>query len=258
MRIKPERNHQRIRAERLDMVARRRKRCQEQLIPRPARQRQVQVRAPARPLAAFMGVAPVERIKTRGIGMDRDRQHIATPVEDPLRAVAVMHVDIKNGRPAPRRAQIVCRDGGVVQKAEAAGQILKGMMPRRTAKRVGRGFPRQKRIRRGQRGLRRPIGGGPCVCADGTGRVGLMITRKPHGRGRIAVRPRGGMDIRHDFGPRTVEPRPPRVDRLQEVQVGRIVDGRDGRHAVIFGRIEDAARSLRPVFEAARPFRLFR
>jgi hypothetical protein len=61
--------------------------------------------------------------------MEGDRKNICSAIEDPLGPVAVMHVDIQNGDPpgAPITA-VLSGDGGVVQKAEAAGLVGEGMM----------------------------------------------------------------------------------------------------------------------------------
>jgi hypothetical protein len=44
-----------------------------------------------------MGITPDEGIIGRGIGVDRDREHVWAPIEDALGTVAVVHVDVEDG-----------------------------------------------------------------------------------------------------------------------------------------------------------------
>ena len=82
-------------------------------------ERQVEIEALARPVAALVVIAGIERIIVRRIGMDRDRQHIVTTIEDLLRAVAVMGIDVEDRDLAEVRAQALRRDRRVVDIAEA-------------------------------------------------------------------------------------------------------------------------------------------
>ena len=88
-----------------------------------ARQRQVEVG----PLAVFHpglgGIAPEERIKPFGMGMDRHGQHIIAVVKDALGAIAVMQVNVQNRRSAARGAQAFGGDGGIVQVTKTTGKV---------------------------------------------------------------------------------------------------------------------------------------
>jgi hypothetical protein len=50
--------------------------------------------------------------------MDRNRQHIRPRVEDLLRAVAVMGIDVENGHTVESGAEPLCHDGSVIDVAE--------------------------------------------------------------------------------------------------------------------------------------------
>src|SRR5580700_2624748 len=90
-------------------------------IGRAQRQRQVEIVALALAGAGLVRVAPEVRIVEAGIGVDRYGQHVVALEEDALRAVAMVDVDIEYGDAAMFVAQSLGGDGGVVQKAEAAG-----------------------------------------------------------------------------------------------------------------------------------------
>ena len=78
--------------------------------------------------------------------MDRDREHVGAPVEDALRAVAVMDIDVEHGDAFVLAAQALRGNGSVVQEAEAAGHVGISMMPGRPAERVGLAFARQHQV----------------------------------------------------------------------------------------------------------------
>ena len=102
-----------------------------------ARQRQVEIVAEAGPFAALAGMAPEERVEAHRIGMDRDGEHVRPCVEDALRAVAVMQVDVEDRDARGGPAQMLGGDGRIVEEAEAAGDIGEGVMAGRTAERIG-------------------------------------------------------------------------------------------------------------------------
>src|SRR6185503_5767267 len=101
------------------------------VVPRALRQRNVQISAEAGARTALMRVSPYERIEEGGIGMDRHREHVGSLVEDPLCAVAVMHVDIEDRDALMLQPKLRRRHRAVVEKTEAAGHVGKGMMARR-------------------------------------------------------------------------------------------------------------------------------
>src|SRR3546814_10193025 len=81
---------QQIGGEARDSIERGRQRGAECVTRGALRQRQVERGAVAGALAVLVGMAPVERIIGRRIGMERREEHVAAVPEDILRAVAVM------------------------------------------------------------------------------------------------------------------------------------------------------------------------
>ena len=95
--VEAERHDQRVRREgaRCALIAGI-QRFEKTLVAGFARQRQVEIVAEAGALAALVGMAPEERIEAHRVGMERDGQHVGARVEDALRAVAVMQVDVED------------------------------------------------------------------------------------------------------------------------------------------------------------------
>src|SRR5690606_15730592 len=77
-------------------------------------------------------MAPEERVEAHRVGVNRYRQHVCAFVENFLGAVAVMHIDVEDRDAVVSRAQDFRADGAVVQVTEAACEILRRMVPRRT------------------------------------------------------------------------------------------------------------------------------
>src|SRR5690606_19185476 len=94
------------------------------------RQRDVQVEAAAAALAALVLVAREVRIGRARMTVDRDGQHVGAVVEDVLRAVAVVIVDVEHGD-AAALAQPMRGGGRTVEIAEAAEAGALGVMARR-------------------------------------------------------------------------------------------------------------------------------
>ena len=123
--IEAERHHQRPRRKRADGFFRLADRLYIVVIPRALRQRNVQIGAEAGAGAALMRISPHERIEEGGIGMDRNGEHVGPFVEDALRAVAVMHVDIEDRDALVLQPKLSRRHRAVVEKAEYAARSLK-------------------------------------------------------------------------------------------------------------------------------------
>ena len=66
--------------------------------------------------------------------MDGKSHDIPPPVENTLRSVSVMNIDIQNSDPFMLRAEKLGRNCRIVQETKSAGHVGIGMMPRRTAK----------------------------------------------------------------------------------------------------------------------------
>src|SRR5438045_2694988 len=95
--IEPERHDQRAGCEFTDTRQRLVAGCEPRRVGRTERLRQVEVVAGPGALAGLVGVTPEIGIVVGRIGVDRDREHVGAPVEDALRAVAVMDIDVEHG-----------------------------------------------------------------------------------------------------------------------------------------------------------------
>src|SRR5690242_21170861 len=104
--------------------------------------------------------------------MNRNRKHVGPLVEDALRAVAVMYVNIEDRHTLVLVAQALRRDGRVVQKAETACHVGEGMMAGRPAERVDLACAVAHEVGRCDRGIARGKSGVPGARADGTSEVG--------------------------------------------------------------------------------------
>ena len=69
--------------------------------------------------------------------MDRHRENVGPFVEDALRAVAVVHIDIENRDALVLQLKLSRRHCAVVEKAGSAREIAVGMMTGRPAKGIG-------------------------------------------------------------------------------------------------------------------------
>ena len=104
---------------------------------RAERQRQVEVGTRARTFATLVSAADEPRIVLVGVHVDADELHVAALIEDLLRAVAVVGVDVEHGdAPHPGVDQRLRGDRRVVQQAEATERRTGGVMPGRAAQRV--------------------------------------------------------------------------------------------------------------------------
>jgi hypothetical protein len=200
----------------------------------------------------------VERIIVRRIGVDGDEEHVGAVIEDALRAVAGVDVDVEDRHAAAFPAQVFRRDRGVVEVAEAARHIAIGMMARRPAERVGVPFAGQHQARRMHRRLGAGAGRAPGVGRDRAGGVGLMIARQPDG----GARPLAHVAVRVDVGDHLVagvgQLPPFRMDVLEKIEVFRRVHRGERRQTVVVGRHHLVARSLRRRQQHGCAFRLVR
>src|ERR1700741_2599969 len=74
--------------------------------------------------------------------MDREGQHVPALVEDLLRPIAVVIIDVEDGDAlGPGIAEGLRGDGGIVQETIAAIEIAAGMVSRRPAQSEGRAPP---------------------------------------------------------------------------------------------------------------------
>ena len=122
----------------------------------------------------------------------------------PLRAVAVVNVDVENGHtPAERLAKMFGGDGGVVQVAESTGGIGIGVVTRRPAQGVGDAAVQCGTCRL-DGGLRRAVNRLPGAFADrrrGIGGVVADETEQTIGASvHVRAREMPGEDLVADVG----------------------------------------------------------
>ena len=130
-------------------------------------------------------------------------------------------------------ARGLCGDGGVVEMAIAAAIVRARMMARWATQREGGTLAVEYRMRRGERGLRAPIGCVPRSRGDRRRRIERMRAEQridPRQRERAASADR--KDVRNRI-PRPPRSAPHRGRGLQEIEVARIVHRRDRRFAAI-------------------------
>ncbi|MPL86073.1 hypothetical protein SDC9_32049 [bioreactor metagenome] len=236
MRVEPLRHHHDRGSETGDLIERTVERGEIPLGLGAAGKWQVQVVAEPRPGAAFLRAAGIERVELLRIDMQRDRQHVVTFVEDALRAVAVMHVDVEDRRAMAARAQILGRDAAVVEEAEPARDLAIGMMARGARQRIGPARARQDLVGATQRGLRRPVDRLPAFHRDRTGGIGVVVTDLRLGIPGIDPIALGDDAAGHDLGKVGHLGQPAVIDRAQEGQIARRVQRGERRHAVIGAR----------------------
>ena len=141
------------------------------------------------------------RARKEGCLVHRGVKHRRIVPKDVLRAVAVVHVPVNNGD-ALRSAQarLICRDGGVVEKAKAHRPVARGVMP-------GWAYERESKVRRTRhefvdhrhRAARTKVGR-----FDGTGgheRIGVEVSLAPAPRFKpremlLGVRSQEGLERR--------------------------------------------------------------
>ncbi len=220
------------------------------------RQWQVQVGADPLPLAALVGVAPDEGVEAARIGVERDGEHRGVAVEDALRAVAVMHVDVEHRDPGVALAQGSGGDRAVVEVAVSPGPVAIGVMAGRAAERVGRVLAVEHELR----GARRDVGGGSGgrvgARPDRAGGVDRVPAEPPNDVGRVGR----GLAHRVDVGDHlraVIRQRLPFLPGLrQEGEVVRAVDPGPGAGAVGLRRHHRVVSGLQPGEQAVGPFRL--
>src|SRR5580692_806405 len=135
VRIEAERDDQNLRREGANFLIGRLDRRNHRVAAGAMRERQVEVEALASAAASLRGIAGEERIIIDRIGVDGNRQHVRAIVENLLRAVAVMGVDIEDRDARMTRAQPLRGDRGVVEIAKAGGAVGARMMARGAAER---------------------------------------------------------------------------------------------------------------------------
>ena len=164
----------------------------------------VAVRTATAPGAGLVGVAGVVRVGPHRVAVQRGEEHVLALVEDLLRAIAMVVIDVEHGDTAARRGGVLGGDGGVVEEAVAAVQRRRGVVAWRPAQPVRHDVAIQHGVGRRQRAVDRR----PCrvVGARGEGRRRLEAPPTEAGGdgGRLGPathpgpQPGHGEDIGHD------------------------------------------------------------
>jgi hypothetical protein len=158
--VESERHDEQLGAERRDLGARRRQRCEVRVVVGPFRQRVVR-RRPGPGTGAGLVPMPGEvRVGPLRVTVQRDELDVVALVEDLLRAVAVVVVDVEHGDLAAGRGREVVRhDRGVVEEAVAAVERVGSRGARVVGTARTRPGPRRARGGRGQGDVDRRPGG---------------------------------------------------------------------------------------------------
>ena len=164
-------------------------------------------------------MAPEERIKAHWVGVQRGGEHVRPRIEDALGAVAVMQVDIEDCHPRSLLAQRLGGDCRIVDEAEAAGDINKGMMAGRAAQRIGRRRARHHRFGSLDRAPGAPQRALPGFAGDRAGGVGHMVAGLTDRRGRIGAGSRDRMDVGDHFRRGALDTLPAAEDMLEKVEI---------------------------------------
>src|SRR5215204_1117290 len=100
-------------------------------------ERQVNIRTLAGPSADLVSIATIKRVIVGRVGMDGAVEHVVPCVEQRLRAIAVVGIEVDDSDAWHEMPQNFSRDGSIVEEAKAGCPVRIGVMPRRTAERVG-------------------------------------------------------------------------------------------------------------------------
>ena len=106
------------------------------VVGRAAWQRQVEVVTEAIAGAVLFRVAPEKRVKTQRVGVYRDREYIRAIIENVLRPVSMMNVDVQYCDPRMPGPQYFRADSRIVEVAETTRDLGGRVMPGGSAQRV--------------------------------------------------------------------------------------------------------------------------
>lgn len=182
--------------------------------------------------------------------MDRDRVDIRPRVEDSLRAVAVMDVDVEDHDTLVPLPQMRRRDPAVVEEAEAAGHVAIGVMAGRPAERIGRILAVHHHLCRGDRDVGRSAGRSPGARADRRRGVGGVPAELAGDMGGISRGMAHRMDIADHLRAGIAERGPGLPGLAQERQIFRTVDART-RSLPECGRLDQLMLAVLEPFEQA-------
>lgn len=170
-----------------------------------------------------------------------------------------MQVDVEDRHPRSLPAQHLRRDRRIVDEAEAAGDVGKGVMAGRTAQRIGSRRARHYRVGGLDRAPGAPQRAPPGLAGDRASGIGHVVAGLADRRGRIRAAPRDRMDVGDHFGRSAFDSLPAREDVLEKIEIfGRMHSGNRTK-PVISRPFDRAAGSLgagEQPFDALRLFRI--
>ena len=159
----------------------------------------------------------------RWVSVNGDGQDVGPCIENALRAVAVMHIDIEDRDALVALPQMSRCDRGVVEKAEAAGHVGIGVMTGRAAERVAGILAVDHELRRGHRDIGRRTGAGPGAGADRTGGIGGVPAELADDAGRIGRGMANRVNVGNHLRPGIAQRRPFVPGFRQKAQIFRAV-----------------------------------
>ncbi len=212
----------------------------------------LEAEVPVRSLPGARSVLAVEADVVRepacgGVDVDGPDEHVVARVEDLLRAVAVVRVEVHDGYDVEMVPQSGRGRRGVVQVARPAVGRARHVVPRRTAAGVGRESAVGDVVGRGDSDVDGCASGRPRAGAHGGHRVVGVVPRPCPGRGGDGERAAGGErrmreDVRDDLGLARISGEsggvPVRPGGREEVEQVVAVDGGDGIVGLLLG-VED-------------------
>ncbi len=185
--------------------------------------------------------------------MQRNGENVAARIENILRAIAVMHIDVDDGHAVIALAQHFGGHRRPVQIAEAAGVFRTGVMARRAAQGIGRVQPALGHAARGAgRAVGAPPHGLPGVRTDRAGQVVHMKARAPDDALRVRRVWPAGMGIGNDFGAGIGQPRPQGMRVLKKIQIPSRMHAAQVLQAEVLGRMDGIAHGRHAFAQAGQ------
>src|SRR5690606_13052349 len=167
--------------------------------------------------AALVCMAPEKGIEPYRIGMERDGKNVSARIEYALVAVAMMQLHVEDGDAIGLSPQRLCRYGRIVDEAETAGDVGKGMMAGRAAKRIGGWHPGHHRFRGFDCAPGAPQGAFPRFGGDRAGGIGHVIAGLADCGSRVGTIACDRVNVRDDFLGSSLNALPAREDVLEKI-----------------------------------------
>ena len=226
-------------------------------------ERQIEVCTLPCPAADFIRIACKMRVVRRRIGVDRAVQHVVAPIENGLRPIAVMGVEVEDGDTREVTAQDLGRHRCVVEEAESGRAVAIGVVARRSTKGERSAFSCKDRLRTRDCDLRRCVRRSVSPLHDGTGQIAQIpagtsnytrrARRVPHAEGTYLAAI--GMDIRKHLRAVVRQFKKALVRLFEERDIVIRVDLEDRLQAIVAGIGRDQAEWAKRVDQDFAPGR---